>query len=80
VIRTTRDLWTESLHPTTRAPINEGVLAAGALVVRGRALHSEDPEQQQVLLWVRQGNGIWLERADAEAARAAGVTAAGQAD
>ena len=80
MIRTTCDLWTESLHPATRAPISEGVLAAGTLVEDVLTVQHEDPEQQQVLLWVRQGNSLWLERADAEAARAAGVTAAGQAD
>ena len=74
---TEADLWTTSLHPSTLAPISEGILGAGAEIAKARFIESEDPEQQKVLLWVRQDGSLYLERADAAAARAAGIEGGG---
>ena len=71
---TTARLYTTSTHPTTGQAISEGWLPAGAEVIDAEWVDSEDPEGRSVLLTIKQGEYTYLERADADAAREAGIT------
>ena len=70
---TTARLYTTSINPTTGQPISEGWLPAGAEVIAAEWVDSEDPEGRSVLLTIKQGEYTYLERADADAAREAGI-------
>ncbi len=69
---TTARLYTTSINPTTGQPISEGWLPSGAEVI-AVSHDTNDPEGRSVLLTIKQGEYPSLARADADAAREAGI-------
>jgi len=69
---TTARLYTTSINPTTGQPISEGWLPSGAEVI-AVSYDTNDPEGRSVLLTIARGDWASLERADADAAREAGI-------
>lgn len=71
--RTTRDIFTTSIHGTTFRPISNGMLPAGTIVLRVVQRVPCSVGNDEIRFIVQDDRGTWIEQADEDDLRAAGI-------